>query len=407
MPPEPRSFAAEDVPARGARGGAFDSRTWSLSLPDRRALARVAGAFLVTRLLLYVAGAVAIRMLPSEAMPRAEAFLAKNRSLAAWVWWDAWWYLSVAERGYWFDPQGQSNVAFFPLLPLLIKGVGILTGNLVVAGLIVANLAALGAVLALWRWVRAEAGPAAAEQAALWLLVYPFSFFFHSIYAESLFFLLVTLALSASARGHRLAAGVWGALAATSRPMGVLLTPALAWGLWQQRRAGQALRARDVIAVLLPAAGLGAYLAYLWLAIGDPLAFWKAHMVGWHVEFQPLLAKYWGETYGILTRLKRVHAYTHLLDATRVLLPVVFAALTVQVFRRLGAVPGTYAALAAAVGVFFAPESVGRELLAVVPAFAVIGLTGPRGTLGEALRLFSLGLLLLFLLPFVTGRFVG
>ncbi len=108
-----------------------------------------------------------------------------------------------------------------------------------------------------------------------------------------------------------------------------------------------------------------------------------------------------------MTRLVRLHTYTHLLDAMRILLPVVFVALTVQVFRRLGTVPGIYASLTVAVSVFFALESVGREFLAVTPAFAVAGLTGPRGTLGEALRLFSLGLLLLFLFAFGTGRFVG
>jgi hypothetical protein len=91
----------------------------------------------------------------------------------------------------------------------------------------------------------------------------------------------------------------------------------------------------------------------------------------------------------------------------RILLPVVFVALTVQVFRHLGAVPGSYASLTVAGGVFFATDSVGREFLAVTPAFAVAGLTGPRGTLGEALRLFSLGLLLLFLFAFVTDRFIG
>ena len=78
----------------------------------------------------------------------------------------------IAERGYWFNPEGASSVAFFPLLPLLMKGLGAVTGNYAAAGLLITNLAALGAVLALWRWVRAEAGPAAAERAALWLLVY-------------------------------------------------------------------------------------------------------------------------------------------------------------------------------------------------------------------------------------------
>jgi hypothetical protein len=91
----------------------------------------------------------------------------------------------------------------------------------------------------------------------------------------------------------------------------------------------------------------------------------------------------------------------------RILLPVVLLVLTVQVFRRLGTVPGIYATLAGALGVLFAMESLGRELLAVTPAFAVLGLTGPRGILGEALRLISMGLLLLFVFAFATGRFVG
>jgi membrane-bound metal-dependent hydrolase YbcI (DUF457 family) len=390
-----------------ARQDASPSRVLSLSSGGRRALSRVVGAFLLTRLLLYVTAAIAIRLLPPHPGSRAAAYLGKNLSLAALARWDAGWYLSIAERGYWYDPHGASSVAFFPLLPLLIKGLGVFTGNQVSAGLLIANLAALGAVLALYHWVRMEAGQAAAERAVLWLLVYPFSFYLHSIYAESLFFLLATLALYASAREQRLASGIWGALAAVTRPMGVLLTPALAWGLWRDWRAGRPLRPRDAIAVLLPAAGLGVYMAYLWIAFGDPLAFWNAHRVGWHVQLQWTEAKYWYEMLEILIRPTRMRGYWDLLNTMRVLLPVVFVALTVQVFRHLGAVPGIYTGLAVTVAVGFASNSVGRELLAVVPAFAVLGVVGPRGALGETLRLCSLGLLVLFLFAFVTGTFVG
>jgi Gpi18-like mannosyltransferase len=364
-------------------------------------------ALLLTRLALYVTAAIAIRLLPSRGGFGPEAYIGKNLSLAAWARWDAGWYLSIAERGYWFDPHSASSVAFFPLLPLLMKALGALTGNYAAAGLLITNLAALGAVLALWRWVRAEAGPAAAERSALWLLVYPFSFYFHSIYAESLFFLLATLTLDASARGQRLAAGLWGGLAAVTRPMGVLLTPALAWGLWQEWRAGQRPRARDVVAVLLPVVGFGAYMVYLWLAFGDPLAFWKAHVVGWHVQIQWTEAKYWRDTLRILAQPTRMHSYVDLLNLFRVVLPVVFIALTVQVFRHLGTVPGIYTALAVGVAVCFAPESVGREFLTAVPAFAVLGLVGPRGMLGETIRLCSLGFLVVFLFAFVTGHFVS
>ena len=405
MASKPISSTADALPLRRVPAAPLRFRAWSALQQDQWALARVTGAFVLTRAILYVTGALAVRMAPTSSWTRAE--VGKNLSLVPWMGWDAGWYLSIAQRGYSFDPNGPSNVAFFPLFPLLIKAVAAVTGSVALAGLLIANVAALGAVLVLWRWVRAEAGPAAAERAALWLLVYPFSFYLNSIYAEALFFLLATLALEASSRGRRMTAGLWGALAATTRPMGVLLTPALAWGLWSDWRKGRPVGPRDVVAVALPAAGLAAYMAYLWAAVGDPLAFWTAHVVGWHVQFQWAVAKYWRETYWVLTRLVRVHTYSHLLDAMRIVLPVVFAALTVQVFRRLGAVPGIYAALSVAVSVFFAMESVGREFLAVVPVFAVIGLIGSRGMLGEALRFFSLGLLLLFVFAYASGRFVG
>jgi len=94
------------------------------------------------------------------------------------------------------------------------------------------------------------------------------------------------------------------------------------------------------------------------------------------------------------------------LDVLRIVFPVTFVVLTVRVYRRLGPVPGVYTGLAVAVGVLAAPESVGRELLGAVPAFAVAGLSG-SGTLGEGLRLLSFGFLLLLLFAFVTGHFVA
>ena len=386
MRPKLMSTALEAVPLPGRPAILAHLRGWRLSRRDQRALGRILSVFFLTRLLLYVTGAIAIRMAPSNSWPRVAESLGKNLSLVPWAGWDGAWYLSIAQRGYWFDPSGPSSVAFFPLFPLLVRGMAVLARNYVVAGLLVANLAALGAV---------------------WLLVYPFSFFLHSIYAESLFFLLATLCLEASSRERRLTAGFWGALAAATRPMGVLLAPALAWWLWTDYRTGRRPAPRDLVAVLLPVLGLGAYMAYLWVAMGDPLAFITAHAVGWRVQFQWVIARYWTETYWVLSRLVRVHTYPHLLETVRIVLPVVFVALTVQVFRRLGAVPGIYAALSVALVLFLALESAGREFLAVVPAFAVMGMIGSRTLAGEALRFFSLGLLLLFVFAFASGRFVG
>jgi len=155
-------------------------RAWGLSQRDQRALGRLLCVFLLTPLLLYVTRAIAVRMAPSNSWAQVAASLRKNFSLVHWAGWDGGWYLSIAQRGYWFDPSGPSSVAFFPLFPLLVGGVAALTRNYVVAGLLVANLAALGAVLVLWRGVRREAGSAAAERSTVWLMVLLFVFAFAS-----------------------------------------------------------------------------------------------------------------------------------------------------------------------------------------------------------------------------------
>ncbi len=394
---------------RGPRAGLtlVTTRSWMAASPDRRALLRTLGYLALTRLTLFIIAACAIRIVPAGIQPPTEVYLGKNLSLATWIRWDAWWYLSVVERGYWFDAQGKSNVAFFPLFPLAIKGLTALIGNQVVAGLLVANGAALAAAVAFWIWVREQIGPVAAERATLWLLVFPFSFFFHTIYAESLFFLLVTLAFLAGSRGRWPLAGLCGGLAAATRPMGVLLFPAFVWELGRRWRAGERVPAADVLGVLLVPAGLGAYVLYLGVAFGNPLAFWDAHATGWQVRLQWDLAGYWRETYWILTRGPRIQAYTQLLDSLRIILPLVFIALTVVVFRRLGTGPGLYTAATVAVGILFAPESVGREFLAAVPAFAAAGLVDRGGSLAEGLRMLSFGLAVVFLFAFATAHFVG
>ena len=126
------------VAARRSRvlAGLSGVRGWATATDDRRALARSLGYFLLTRLTLFIVAASAIRIVPAGIQPPTEVYLGKNISVATWVRWDAWWYLNVVERGYWFDPQGKSNVAFFPLFPVAIKAVTAVIGNMVVLGIL-------------------------------------------------------------------------------------------------------------------------------------------------------------------------------------------------------------------------------------------------------------------------------
>ncbi|MCG8349216.1 MAG: hypothetical protein MI924_15725 [Chloroflexales bacterium] len=72
--------------------------------------------------------------------------------------WDTGFYLSIAGEGYQYHDVRFPSVAFFPLLPLLIRAVTPLTGDPLLAGLLGANTALLGATMLLYWLVELEWG---------------------------------------------------------------------------------------------------------------------------------------------------------------------------------------------------------------------------------------------------------
>ena len=225
-------------------------------------VAGIAAALIAVRVLIY---AVLARVHLDEALCQ----------------WDCGWYLSIVRQGY--DPAPhlvgnlwQANWAFFPLFPLLVRGAAWLSGlEPRLAGMAVSTLACfVFAVLgARYRQItRNEAMP------WLWLLLivaWPFGFYFHAVYTEALYAALATAALLALAEGRPLAAGVATAFLTATRPTGILLA---AWIGFGGLRRGRTLHA------LLPAAiaplGLLAYMAFLYVHVGDPLAF-QHIQAGW------------------------------------------------------------------------------------------------------------------------------
>ena len=117
---------------------------------------------------------------------------------AALARWDSGWYVAIAESGYEARRRvlGQeTNHAFFPLYPALMRGVSKATGlDVARAGALVSALALLGALVLLAAWTRRRFGEERVWPALVAFLVFPTSFFFAAVYTESL---LVLLALAA------------------------------------------------------------------------------------------------------------------------------------------------------------------------------------------------------------------
>jgi Gpi18-like mannosyltransferase len=190
--------------------------------------------------------------------------------------WDTGFYLSIAEEGYRYQDVQLPSVAFFPLLPLLIRAVTPLVDNALVAGLLITNLALLGATMFLYRLVESEWGIAVADRAVWYFLIFPTALFGSAIYSESVFLLCAIGALYLARRGAWESAGLLGIAAALSRLVGVIVAPMLLVEWWLQRRQCPAEQRPSLIALLAAlAAPLGTlgYMLYLQQAFGDPLAF--------------------------------------------------------------------------------------------------------------------------------------
>jgi hypothetical protein len=362
--------------------------------PDRWSAVRVGACVVLTRLALALVGYYAFHFGRPTLHLDARRFFVDDDAIAVFLRWDVWWYLSIVDGGYSFKSTAGSNVAFLPGFPIAVALVKTVVGSSVVAGLVVANASFVASVVALYGWVRERVGVIEAERAAVLLCVYPLSFFFNTVYAESFYFLLCTLALRSADRGSWWPAMIWASLATLTRPMGIFLVPAFACVLWRKRK----LVPRQVaFGLALPVVSLAFHAAYLWQSFGSPFVLLKAHRVGWNVG-----------AFGSLFQLApRANAIMAIFDAFQAALPFGLVLATVVLFRRIGPMTGVYAALSSAIGILLGPESIGREALAVVPALVVAGMSSASRPVRWAVCVLGFGLFASFSYAFAMGRFMG
>src|SRR5439155_24544699 len=90
--------------------------------------------------------------------------------------WDGIWYRRVAVYGYLFVPGHQSDTAFFPLYPLLLRIVHLTGLPLDAAGLLLSNLLLLVALLVLYELGLVLLPAADARRAAIFAAVFPSSY---------------------------------------------------------------------------------------------------------------------------------------------------------------------------------------------------------------------------------------
>jgi len=144
----------------------------------------------------------------------------------------------------------------FPMLPYLSRGLSALTGmNITLAGVVLSHMALLGALFFVFALARRYFDEGGARRAVLFVLVVPTSLFFIAYSPAALFLFFASGALLAY-QGDRLRdAGLFGAGAALTLPIGSLLFPAfLLAALLRGRATGRMWQRRLCWLALIPLA---------------------------------------------------------------------------------------------------------------------------------------------------------
>jgi Gpi18-like mannosyltransferase len=353
--------------------------------------------FIVTRFAIIVIAELAAVIIGQRAGQHVQE--SRHLLLAVWGRWDAVHYIDIASSGYY-----GTDMAFFPLYPLLLAGLGLLIGNHLVAGIIISNVALFFALLYLYKLVEHEFDRTVARRAIFYIAIFPTAVFFSAVYTESLFLFLTVASFYYMRERRWLVAGIFGFFASMTRVEGVLLVVPFAIEWFVAYRQNLREGVRNLLPILLVPIGIVLYMGYLWVLKGDPLYFshvqshWDRH-----------LAAPWTSI------IDAVHKIAHSTQAQAVAnqaIQLFFTALMIGVLiagcRRLKPSYIAYMALSILVPMSTSSlMSMQRFALVLFPMFAILALWGRRPAINNAIVAFSLPLLGLFTVLFADWYWVG
>lgn len=194
-------------------------------------------------------------------------FLLLQFSLSPWGNFDGVHYLTIAKTGY--TTEGN----FFPLFPLFIRFLSPIFGDFF-AGLLIANLSFLIALIFLYKLIMLDFSSNIAKQSIIFLLIFPTSFYFGAIYTESLFLLLIVSSFYLARRNNWVLSSFLAIFASATRLVGIFTLPAL---LYQYVKKEGLKFSFKLFSLFLIPAGLMGYAVFNFYKWGDAFYFIKAH----------------------------------------------------------------------------------------------------------------------------------
>ncbi|WP_197084878.1 hypothetical protein [Saccharothrix sp. ST-888] len=286
-------------PISGQPAGAGHTSGSRPPLPDRL---RRAGHAAWPALVVYATTALLHLVLLAAMNPPGGPGI--HRRLLAW---DGLLYTTIAAQGYpdgfTYRPTGEltgNNLAFFPLFPLLARGVHGLTGlDHGTAAIVTAHLALVAALITVHLLLTRLYGRRTATIAIVLLAAaQPMSLAFLMAYSESLFVALAAGTLLAAHRKAWLTAGTLALLTGLTRPAAAAVVAALAVAAALHLLRTRRLAWRPIAAVALACTGTPLYLWWVGQRVGRPDAWFTIQEAGWgtHWDNGSSFVHFLGET---------------------------------------------------------------------------------------------------------------
>ena len=220
----------------------------------------------------FVSRAVSGSLLVAMGMLRVHATM-----LSGFGSWDGRWYRAIALHGYTAVAHAhhhQTPWPFFPFFPIVMRTMASIGMSVTVAGIVANHIAFLIALVGIQRLALRHTSRSGALLAVWLTALGPLSFVFSMLYPSAVFLAASVWAFVWIEQEHDRAAGIAAAVAALSRPNGVVVLIALLVAV--------GFTARRVMRIAAPVvAAVTGWVLFNAMRTGDPLRFFNAK-TAWH-----------------------------------------------------------------------------------------------------------------------------
>jgi Gpi18-like mannosyltransferase len=238
--------------------------------------------FIGLRLLTFLAAVLGLNFLDFKfSFPYVNVILEKYGSPLLWSWanFDGVHYLSLADQGYNFD----LTQAYFPAYFLLINFISIFINNFLFSGLLISHIFFFLSLVILYKLLRFDYNDKVSRKILLYQTFFLTSFFFLSIYTESLYLFLTLSSFYLLRKKAYIKSGLIAALASATRITGIFLVPIFFIEIFLENKSKLMKKKTFINQVkmyiktfwptFLPALGLLAYMHFLKQKFDDPFMF--------------------------------------------------------------------------------------------------------------------------------------